>query len=107
MRRVRPVETGRFTLRKRLQSGLVVWFLDDLGDLFRVHHFPGFVDHKRDMSAAEYVKKVSAGELYDATLTFQIQNGFEARGVLENYIKDEATDSWAALIVWNNPDDRP
>ena len=67
-------------------------------------HMPNFADHKHEMSAAEYVEKVSSGELYDATLTFQIENGFEIRGVLENYIEDEETDGWSALIVWENPD---
>jgi GNAT superfamily N-acetyltransferase len=67
-------------------------------------HIPGFADHKHQMSAADYVSKVAAGGLYDATLSFQLQNGFEARGVLENYIDDEATDGWSALIVWENPD---
>lgn len=66
-------------------------------------HMPNFADHKKDMSAAEYVGRVSRGELYDATLTFQIENGFKIRGVLENYIEDEETDGWSALIVWDNP----
>jgi GNAT superfamily N-acetyltransferase len=70
-------------------------------------HIPGFADHKHEMSAAEYVKRVTARELYDPTLSFQLENGFQARGVLENYIHDEATDSWSALIVWENPDYRP
>ena len=69
-------------------------------------HMPGFADHKREMSAADYVAKVAAGELYDSTLSFQLRNGFEVRGVLENYIRDEATDGWSALIVWENPDHR-
>jgi GNAT superfamily N-acetyltransferase len=69
-------------------------------------HIPDFAKHKHAMSAAEYVQKVAAGELYDATLSFQIENGFEPRGVLENYIRDEATDGWSALIVWENPDHR-
>ena len=67
---------------------------------------PGFEEHKHRMSAAEYVAKVAAGELYDATLSFQLQNGFEARGVLENYLRDDATDGWAVLIVWTNPEHR-
>jgi GNAT superfamily N-acetyltransferase len=70
-------------------------------------HIPGFAEHKRRMSASEYVAKVAAGELYDPTLTFQLQNGFEVRGVLENYLRDEATDGWAVLIVWKNPDYAP
>ncbi|MAI79522.1 MAG: GNAT family N-acetyltransferase, partial [Deltaproteobacteria bacterium] len=67
-------------------------------------HMPDFVHHKDSMSAADYVAKVASGELYDATLTFQLENGFEIKGVLENYIEDEDTDGWSALIVWNNPD---
>lgn len=69
-------------------------------------HIPGFAAHKREMSAEDYVAKVAAGSLYDATLSFQLQNGFEVRGVLENYIRDDAIDGWAALIVWENPDYR-
>jgi predicted N-acetyltransferase YhbS len=63
---------------------------------------PGYFDHKHDMSAAEYVAKVVAGELSDPTLTFQLANGFEVRGMLEHYLQDEADDGWAALIVWEN-----
>ena len=68
---------------------------------------PGYADHKHEMSAADYVARVSAGELYDATLTMQIANGFEAPGVIADYITDPAVDSWASLIVWENPDYNP
>jgi len=68
---------------------------------------PGFADHKQDMTAEEYVARVSAGELTDPTLTMQIANGFEALGALENYWTDQAVDSWASLIVWRNPDYDP
>ena len=61
---------------------------------------PGYADHKQSMTASTYVKKVAAGELYDPTLSFQIKNGFEVRGVLENYMEDPTVDSWASLIVW-------
>jgi GNAT superfamily N-acetyltransferase len=70
-------------------------------------HIVGFADHKHHMSAAAYVDKVSRRELYDATLTFQLDNGFEVRGVLADYIQEEALDNWAALIVWENPDYLP
>ena len=65
---------------------------------------PGYLDHKADMSIHEYVGAVVAGRLRDPTLSFQMSNGFEVRGLLENYIEDEADDGWAALIVWENPD---
>lgn len=67
-------------------------------------HIPGFADHKDLLTAEEYVAKVAAGELYDSTLSFQIANGFEVRGVLAGYLRDEATDDHAALIVWENPE---
>ncbi len=66
-------------------------------------YLPGYADHKHEMSAREYCDLVVAGELYDQTLTFQLENGFEVRGVLEHYIDDDATDGWASLIVWRNP----
>ncbi len=69
-------------------------------------HIGGYADHKRDMSAAEYVDKVAKGELYDATLSFQLGNGFEVRGVLADYLEEPAIDNWAALIVWQNPEYR-
>lgn len=61
---------------------------------------PGYLYHKASMSAHEYVERVVAGDLYDPTLSFQLDNGFEVRGLLENYLADEADDGWATLIVW-------
>ena len=67
---------------------------------------PGFFEHKATMTIQDYVEKVVSGELRDPTLTFQMDNGFEVRGLLENYLEDEADDGWAALIVWENPEAR-
>lgn len=63
---------------------------------------PGFHGHKSTMLIDDYVSKVVAEELFDPTLSFQLANGFEVRGLLENYVDDEADDGWAALIVWEN-----
>lgn len=68
---------------------------------------PGFADHKHNMSADDYVAKVGQGELYDPTLTFQLENGFTAPCALANYITDPAVDDYASLIVWHNPEYRP
>ena len=68
---------------------------------------PGYAEHKAAMSADEYIVEVKAGRLYDPTLTFQLENGFDAVCALENYITDPAVDSWASLIVWHNPDHEP
>ena len=64
---------------------------------------PGYADHKDVMSADDYVAKVVAGELYDRTLTFQLENGFEAPCALADYIRDPAVNNHASLIVWRNP----
>ena len=64
---------------------------------------PGFADYKGRMSPDEYVEQVVAGAIVDSTLSFQLGRGFEVRGLLENYIHDEASDNWATLIVWENP----
>ena len=64
---------------------------------------PGFAAYKETMSPGEYVERVASGDLYDSTLSFQLGRGFEVRGLLEDYIDDDASDNWATLIVWENP----
>ncbi len=64
---------------------------------------PGFADYKARMTPRQYVDQVVAGELYDSTLSFQLGRGFAVRGLLEDYIEDDASDNWATLIVWLNP----
>ena len=64
---------------------------------------PGYADHKDRMTPLEYVESVARGELVDPTLTAQIRNGFEVRGVISDYVHDETTDNWASFIVWFNP----
>jgi hypothetical protein len=56
------------------------------------------------MSVEDYVDAVRDRRIYDPTLTFQMDNGFEIRGVLYDYLRDVATDDASALIVWENPD---
>ncbi|MEM8706079.1 MAG: GNAT family N-acetyltransferase [Actinomycetota bacterium] len=65
---------------------------------------PGYAQHIDSMSAQAYIDKVVAGELYDPTLTFQLENGFEARGVLPGYVDDPTVGHNSVLIVWENPD---
>ena len=64
---------------------------------------PGFVDHKHEMTAQEYVDAVVAGELFDPTLSVQLRNGFEVLGVIADYVEDPTTDNWASFLLWRNP----
>lgn len=65
---------------------------------------PGYAQYKQQLSIQAYVDKVVAGELFDPTLSFQLKNDFYVRGLIEGYIEDSASDNWATLIVWENPD---
>jgi GNAT superfamily N-acetyltransferase len=67
-------------------------------------HPAGYVDHKDEMSIEDYIAAVAAREIYDPTLTFQMDNGFEIRAVLYDYLRDEATNDASALIVWESPE---
>jgi GNAT superfamily N-acetyltransferase len=68
---------------------------------------PGFAKYKHLMNIRTYVVKVIAGEIHDSTLSFQLNQGFQVHDLLDNYLDDEPSDNWAALIVWNNPHYEP
>ncbi len=68
---------------------------------------PGYAAHAADMSVEEYVAAIAAGRLSDATLSFQMANGFEIRGVIHDYMTDAETHDAASFIVWENPNYRP
>lgn len=65
---------------------------------------PGYPPHAEEMDIHTYVAKVVAGELTDPTLTMQLHNGFEVRGVIHEYLAHEHGEDHASLIVWENPD---
>lgn len=68
---------------------------------------PGYATYKGELSPDEYVERVVAGELHDNTLNFQLAMGFRVRGLIPDYIEDSASDNWATLIEWVNPDYQP
>ncbi len=68
---------------------------------------PGYAQHLDQMTADQYIDKVVAGELYDPTLSFQLENGFTAHGALPGYVDDPTVASNSVLIVWHNPHFEP
>jgi GNAT superfamily N-acetyltransferase len=68
---------------------------------------PGYAGHKDRMSADAYVEAVTAGELFDPTLSFQLANGFQALAALADFVHDETTDGWGSFIIWYNPNYMP
>jgi len=65
----------------------------------------GYHRYADTMSVEEYVQRVVHGELSDATLSFQLKEGFRVFGVVRSYLgHDPASLGCAALIEWLNPD---
>lgn len=67
---------------------------------------PEYVNHKHEMTADEYIEQVREQNIYDPTLSFQQENGFELVRALPNYIMNPDIDNYAALIIWRNNDFR-
>lgn len=58
------------------------------------------------MGPAEYGEKVIRGELRDPTVTMQLNRGFKAYSVVENYEWDAVAGNCAVLIAWEVGSDR-
>ncbi len=55
-------------------------------------------------SAAAYLEQVIAGKLRDPVIGFQIRNGFQPIGVLDNYLPvDRESRGYATHMIWRNP----
>ena len=69
---------------------------------------PGLKRNLKKVGSAEvYVQKVVAQEIRDPVLTFQLRNGFEVIGLLENYTHEDPDSlGYAAHLLWKNPDKR-
>lgn len=60
--------------------------------------------YQKNLSPAEYVKKVTEKKLYDSTLSFQLNQGFKVIDVAANYLThDPESLGYAAVIEWLNP----
>ena len=66
---------------------------------------PGFANHLHNLTADSYVQKVVAGELFDPTLSVQLRNGFRVVRLVHDFFEYPRSRNWAALILWDNPND--
>ncbi|KIL34742.1 acetyltransferase [Cohnella kolymensis] len=64
---------------------------------------PGYGALKERMTPEEYVGRVTAGELTDPVLTFLLRCGRLPIGVAADYLEDEHSANYAALMEWRNP----
>ncbi|OXM16439.1 GNAT family N-acetyltransferase [Paenibacillus herberti] len=64
---------------------------------------PGYHLHASELSAEAYVDAVLRGELRDPVLTFLLRCGRTPAGVAANYLDDEESCGYAAMMEWRNP----
>ncbi len=65
---------------------------------------PGYGAVADEMSPERYVSEVVAGKRRDATLSFQLANGFVVLDIIPAYLEDPASRGNATLLEWLNPE---
>lgn len=65
---------------------------------------PGYAKYiKKGLSPQAYINAIVGKEIRDSVLGFQIRNGFEPFGVLENYLPgDKESKGYASHMIWRN-----
>ncbi len=63
-----------------------------------------YAQHAANMGAGEYARRVEAGELRDAVLSFQLKQGFALIKVMPNYLDDPRSLNHGTFLEWINPD---
>ena len=65
---------------------------------------PGYHHHADQISALLYAQKVVWGDIFDPVLNFQLREGFDFCGTVDDYLPDDLDSlGHASLIVWLNP----
>ncbi|WNS42135.1 GNAT family N-acetyltransferase [Paenibacillus sp. MMS20-IR301] len=64
---------------------------------------PGYHMKASMMTAEEYLAGVTAGEWTDPVITFLLRCGRSPVGVAADYLEDEESGNYAALMEWRNP----
>lgn len=100
-------------VRPRFRSaGLGKWLMQslyhvtvqhDLERLLGGGRMPGYHQAAAEMTAEEYLEAVIRGDLTDPVITFLLRCGRTPVGVAEDYLEDEQSCNYAALMEWRNP----
>ncbi|WP_055106236.1 GNAT family N-acetyltransferase [Paenibacillus ihumii] len=64
---------------------------------------PGYHLHTGQMTAEEYLEAVISGKLSDPIITFMLRCGRTPVGVVSDYLEDEESCNYGALMEWRNP----
>lgn len=64
---------------------------------------PGYKRYADQLTAQEYLERITSGELKDPVLSFLLRCGRMPVGVAAHYLEDEDSCHYAALMEWRNP----
>lgn len=64
---------------------------------------PGYHLHADEMTADQYLAAVVEGRLSDPVISFLLRCGRTPVGVAADYLEDEESKNYAALMEWRNP----
>ncbi|MCM3764837.1 GNAT family N-acetyltransferase [Neobacillus niacini] len=64
---------------------------------------PGYHKFAEKMTANEYLSAIINGQLKDPVISFLLRCGRVPMGIAENYLEDEESRNYAALMEWKNP----
>ncbi len=64
---------------------------------------PGYHKKVNEMTPDEYLEAVVKGELSDPVITFLLRCGRTPVKMVKNYLEDEESCNYAALMEWKNP----
>jgi len=92
--------------------GLGKWLMSSMYDVV-VHkgvdrllgggRMPGYHKKRNEMTADQYLAAVVKGELKDPVITFLMRCGRTPVQVVANYLEDEESCHYGALMEWRNP----
>lgn len=64
---------------------------------------PGYHKAANSMTPKQYLNAILKGDIQDPVITFLLRCGRVPIGVVENYLDDEESCNYAALMEWKNP----
>lgn len=95
----RKLDLGKWLMQSMYE--VVVHY--NLDRLLGGGRMPGFHKYANLLSAEEYLQQVIEGKVYDPVITFLLRCGRIPIGVVENYLEDDESCNYAALMEWKNP----
>lgn len=100
---VRPKYRSLGLGKELVQSLYHVVVEQKLQRLLGAGRMPGYHKQASFMTAEEYLADVAAGRLSDPVITFLLRCGRTPLGVVADYLEDEESVNYAALMEWRNP----